>query len=140
MFWFPQTIAFLPVYFCLSFNKSDNTNSLARWIAYKPLSMSVAIYFSFTAGFTCSTTASPARSTNTFFRPLTNAQFANCITCLTTQIVLFRFSRTMVVSFFHTCLTFAMYAYVSSLRSVFLPSLYPSVLPQAQQSNPSTHF
>ena len=37
-FWFPQTIAFFPVYFCLSLNTSNNTESLTWWIAHKALS------------------------------------------------------------------------------------------------------
>ena len=38
MFWFLQTIAYFPVYFCLCLNTSDNTDSLAWWIACKALS------------------------------------------------------------------------------------------------------
>ena len=38
LIWFLQTILFLQVYFCLSSNISDNTDSLTWWIAFKMLS------------------------------------------------------------------------------------------------------
>ena len=54
---------------------------------------------------------------------------------------LFRFSQAIVFSPFHTCLSFVISEYISFLLcSVFFPSFHPSVLPQAQWSNPPTHF
>ena len=93
------------------------------------------------AGFTWFEIASVVRSTNTFLSHLTGASFAGGITCLTTQRILFRFSQAIVFSPFHTCLSFIISEYISFLLcSVFFPSFHPSVLPQAQWSNPPTHF
>ena len=98
------------------------------------------IHFSFMTGFNWCTTASLVRSTNTIFQSPADAQFADCITCLTTQRILLWFSQTIAFSPFHTCLSSTISEYVSSLCSVILPSCHHSVLPQAQQRNTPTHF
>ena len=63
-----------------------------------------------------------------------------CITCLTKQRSLFRFSQKIAFLPYHTCLSFIMYEYVSSPCSLFLVSFCPIMLPLAQQGNPPTHF
>ena len=91
-------------------------------------------------GFTWCTTTSLVRSTNTFFSCLACSQFTDCISCLTRQRILFRFLQIDAFLLFHTCLSFIMSEYVSFLCSMFLPSFHSSVLLQAQQSDPPTHF
>ena len=55
----------------------------------------------------------PSWSTNRFFSHLPNAQFADCITYLTTQRILFWFLQTITFLPFCTCLSFIMFGDVS---------------------------
>ena len=101
---------------------------------------SVTVRFSFMAGFTWRTTAFQLRYTNIFFSRLTGKKFSDCISCLTTERILFQFEQTIAFSSFHTCLSFIMSEYISFLCSIYLQSFHLSVLPQARQSNPLWHF
>ena len=74
------------------------------------------------------------RYTNTFFSCLASAQFADCMTCLAIQRILFPFEQTIAFSPVHICLSLNMSEYISILRFLHLQSFHPSVLPYTQQS------
>ena len=75
------------------------------------------------------------RYTNTFFSCLASAQFADCMTCLAIQRILFPFEQLIAFSPVHICLSLNKFEYVSSLCFIHLQSFHPSVLPYTQQSN-----
>ena len=69
---------------------------------------------------------------NTFFGRLAGEQFTDCITCFTAQKFYFGFHRQLRFCLFtHLCFTMYVYVLIPMFRA-FLPSFYPSVLPQAQ--------
>ena len=134
----PRLFSFIPFYFSVLAAWSAH-NSLAWWIAYKVLSK---IRFLFTTVFFCFVffmqSSITSRSTNTFFSHLAGAQFADCITCLTTLLlgrkILFWFPQTIPFVPFRTYLTFTWVTCLNMFHSqcsIYLLSFHPFVLPQA---------
>ena len=101
---------------------------------------STTVRFSYTADLTWGKTALQVRSTNVILSCLAGAQFADCITCLTTLRILFQFQHTIAFLLFHKRLSLYMFEHVSFLCFIHLLFLHPSVLPKALQGNPPIHF
>ena len=111
-------------------------NSLAWWIAYAVLiRVSQFVSHSRLVLLCWCTTAFQVRSSNIFFGHLVRAQFADCMTCLTIQRILFQFGQIIAFSLVQTCLSLNMSACQYTFMFVsFFPT--KSTLPSSGSIHP----
>ena len=111
-------------------------NSLAWWIAYAVLiRVSQFVSHSRLVLLCWCRTAFQVRSSNIFFGHLVRAQFADCMTCLTIQRILFQFGQIIAFSLVQTCLSLNMSACQYTFMFVsFFPT--KSTLPSSGSIHP----
>ena len=116
MFWFQQTIAFLPFHKCLSFIMSEYISFLCSIFC----NLSIPVFFH--------------RLSRTIhlhiFSRLASAQFADCMTCLTLQIFLFWFQQTTAFSL----------VYSSGQSSRTLHTIQPPILGNRSHFCPASYL